>query len=194
MHRLQTLLSICLICIGLPTAQPLFAAEDTQAIALMRTFTLGCVASQGDLTRVRSFAELNNIVEMKVEGPFKTLMVDGGDGAMWHVETPSNIAFAATIQNKPETCTVWIESLDIAEMMDMFRRLRDNLEKRGVEAIIAKDEPLKTATGTGRLMMMTTYSMGNGEFVYTLAIADRPASLAPGTPFQAALELRAVKR
>lgn len=191
MRNIGALFGICLVCAQISAARPLLAAEDSDAITLMRSFTFACVVNRGEAAGVRAYAKENGFTEMGVEGPFKSLMVDGGTGSMWDMPRPNNKIIALTVQDKPEVCTVWIESVDVKEMQDLFRRLRDSMENRGVEAIIAKDDPLKTNTGVGRLMMMTTYSMGNGEFLYTLAVADQMGSLAPGTPFQAALEIRA---
>lgn len=186
--------SLVLSVILLFTPAPAHTAAEPETLAVLKLFLEACLINDGDAERVRAYAEEQKYDEVMLEGPLKSLLVDGGPGAVWDLPRTSDKIFALAVQDKPETCTIWVESINTEEILTYFRTLRDGFERRGVIAKIERDEPLQTSTGVGRLIMMSSISEQSGAFIYTLAVADQPASLAPGTPFQAAMELRTVSR
>lgn len=195
MRRITTglqgiLLGVCLLV----APAPVHAGAEPETLAVLKLFLEACLINNGDAERVRAYAEEQKYDEVTLEGPLKSLLVDGGPGAVWDLPRTSDKIFALAVQDQPETCTIWVESVNSEEIENYFRLMRDGFERRGVIAKIERDEPLQTETGVGRLIMMSSISEQSGAFIYTLAVADQPTSLAPGTPFQAAMELRTVKR
>ena len=175
-------------------AGPAFAASTPETLEFVKLLTDYCVANKALPQAVRTLARQKKLEPIPLEGAIQSLMVDDSTGQVWKVPSASGRTFALSIQDDPQTCTIWTAAVDVAEIQAVFKAFPKDLQSRGLESKINTDEPLQTQSGVGRLIMLTSKSESYGNYLYTLAVGDKPASLVPGTQFQAALELRTIKR
>ncbi len=190
--RLTTTLTLVLGGLA-AAAAPASAAQKPETTEFLKLLTDYCVANKSLPEAVRALARQKKLEPIPVEGAMKSLMVDGSTGQIWKV--PSALGhFALSVQDDPQTCTIWTGAVDSVEIQGTFKAFPKGLQSQGLESKISTNEPLQTQSGVGRLIMLTAESKAYGRYLYTLAVGDQPASLVPGTLFQAALELRTILR
>lgn len=170
MNVWRSLLGLAPTVFALAQIQPATAA-DANMLAGFQTFIVACVASEGDPRKAASYAEIEQLEPITDKRDLAFLAFLKEDLLAWHVPGPSAVRLALGVQK--HVCTVAIETVNQQEIVELFRRYRDNLEKNGVEAKIVTDEALDPDTGKGRVVRITSRSSSYGNYLIQLVVTDR---------------------
>lgn len=187
------LLTIFCAGIALGMAQPSAAEnkEGVDASTMITMFTDACVKNTERPKGTGDYVALNPFLVLDNPQMLKTLVGDGPRGRAWIAHSPgAHHSFVVTLHSTAPTCAVWAESVDVAGMESVFRRVVEAVAQPGVTVTLEKEKVVNTPTGVGKaLTYRVDYASRNRTYVFALEVADKTGSLRDGIPLQASVQL-----
>jgi hypothetical protein len=183
---------------ALACASPPAQASDAAAESLVKIFSDVCLGKIGHLPAVWDWADeqgLGRITNPMALAVFagrpntdgKMVSVAGGgvpgSGQAWAVPDPAG-RFVLATRLDPESCVVWAQKADPAEIEAAFAKLVDAAAKPGVEVSLADDRSADIPNGKVHIRVYRVWS-GSAVDSFSLAMAAVSRS---GGPFQGMLE------
>ena len=185
----MNMLSRSILVAGLALAAQVRAADDANAGILIKMFGEACAASLGRPDDARAYVEKNKLAPVTGPAMLKLMAGEGEAGAAWSARNPATRKnFAVSIRGETQTCAVWAETVDPAQLEAMFRRLVEAVTRPGVTVALEKEDAVPTKTGTGKLLAYrVTNAAAQNHWLFAMIAADKPGSLFAGAPIQAQL-------
>ena len=192
--------------IGLATAAIALAwstaparAEDAAAQFTVALFDQACVQNFGHLDRVgdwalnRDLSPIDNPVALQVYMGYRVSArthehsVAGGGvlnlGQAWAVPAPSG-RFVLSTRFDPESCIVWAQTADQAEVEAGFKAMIDRAKKPGVTVTLDQDKSIEVPSANVHVQV---YRFWTKPVALALATVNRS-----GGPFQAMIQTQRV--
>jgi hypothetical protein len=192
MKRLQFAAAVALALVGQP------ARADEAAVNFAKLFSDVCMAKFGHLDTVQDWAESQNLPPItnpqalavfagKPNRDGKMISFAGGgvpgSGKAWAVHDPAG-QFVLATRLDPESCVVWAQKADPAEVEAAYAKLAAQAVAPGVEVKLADDRTVNIPDGSVHIRVYRVWS-GSALDSFALAMATVSRS---GGPFQAMLE------
>jgi hypothetical protein len=195
--------------IGLATAAIALAwsaaparAEDAAAQFAVAVFDQACVQNFGHLDRVgdwalnRDLAPIDNPLALQVFLGYRVSAhthehsVAGGGvlnlGQAWAVPAPSG-RFVLSTRFDPESCIVWAQTADQADVEAGFKAMIDRASKPGVAVTLDQDKSIEVPSASVHVQVYRFWTKPETSFALALATVNRS-----GGPFQAMIQTQRV--
>jgi hypothetical protein len=192
MSRFVFVLAAVLAVVGQP------ARADDAATNFVKLFGDVCMAKFGHLTTVWDWADEQNLPPItnpqalaifagrpNRDGKMISFAGGGvpGSGKAWAVQDPAG-RFVLATRLDPESCVVWAQKADPAEVEAAYAKMVEQAVAPGVEVKLADDRTASIPDGAVHIRVYRVWS-GSALNSYALAMATVNRS---GGPFQAMLE------
>jgi hypothetical protein len=172
--------------------------EDAAAQFTAALFDQVCLQNFGHLDRVgdwalnRDLAPITNPLALQVFMGFRVSAhthehsVAGGGvlnlGQAWAVPAPSG-RFVLSTRFDPESCIVWAQTADQAEVEASFKAMIDRASKPGFTVTLDQDKSMEVPSANVHVQVYRFWSKPETSFALALATVNRS-----GGPFQAMIE------
>jgi hypothetical protein len=177
-------------------------SADDAARRLAQLFSDACLANFGHLDKVEDWATDRHLAPIlnpgavavfagqpNMDGTMRSVAGGGvpGSGRAWAVGDESGHFVLAT-RADPESCVVWAQKADPAEVEAAYSRAVEEASKPGTDVKLVED---KNADIPGGRVHIRVYRVWSGSALTSVALA-MAAVTRPGGPFQAMLETQRV--
>jgi hypothetical protein len=189
--------------IALAVAAPLLCAgvrahADDAAVNFAKLFSDVCLAKSGNLDEVEDWVEDQNLPPItnpqalavfagrpNMDGTMRSFAGGGvpGSGKAWAVKDPAG-RFVLATRLDPESCVVWAQKAEPAEVEMAYSKMLESAAKAGAEVTLADDRKADIPGGQVHIRIHRVWS---GSALTSIALVMATVSRSGG-PFQAMLE------
>lgn len=174
------------------------AWADDAAAHMGKLFTDVCLAKIGHLDKVENWAadqHLRPILNpqalavfagrMNTDGTMRSFAGGGvpGSGKAWAVPEGAD-RFVVATREDPESCIVWAQKADPADVQALYKQMVEDASKPGIEVTLAQDRKADIPDGQVHIKV---YRIWSGSALTSIALAVASVSRSGG-PYQAMLE------
>jgi hypothetical protein len=174
------------------------ARADEAAAAFAKLFSDVCLAKSGHLDKIDDWAESQNLPPItnpqalavfagrpNMDGTMRSFAGGGvpGSGKAWAVKEPAGHFVVAT-RLDPESCVVWAQKADPAEVEAAYAKMVEAAATPGTEVNLAEDQTAQIPNGQVHIRVHRVWS---GSALNSIALVMAAVSRSGG-PFQAMLE------
>jgi len=178
------------------------ASADDATRQFAKLFTDVCPANFGHLDKVEDWATDRHLPPIlnpqavavfagqpNMDGTMRSVAGGGvpGSGRAWAFGDASGHFVVAT-RDDPESCVVWAQKADPAEVEAVYRKTVEDVSKPGTDVKLVED---KNADIPGGRVHIPVYRFWSGSALTSVALAMAAVSRSGG-PFQAMLEMQRV--